>query len=124
MKILLKIIRWIVGRLILFVNTLTQPKKAVREPVEQEQVNQEGKKLSLYQFKACPFCVKVRRAMVRLNVPIICKDVKGDCQVQEELLRGGGKVKTPCLRIEQEDGSIQWMYESSDIVAYLEKRFS
>ncbi|MCA7113286.1 hypothetical protein LGL75_14005 [Staphylococcus aureus] len=28
----------------------------------------------------------------------------------------------PCLRIE-ENGQTRWMYESSDIVAYLEKTF-
>lgn len=28
----------------------------------------------------------------------------------------------PCLRIEGEKGQMQWMYESSDIVRYLEER--
>jgi glutathione S-transferase len=29
----------------------------------------------------------------------------------------------PCLLIE-EDGEARWMYESNDIIAYLEKRFA
>ncbi|HAI96784.1 MAG TPA: glutaredoxin, partial [Methylococcaceae bacterium] len=36
---------------------------------------------------------------------------------------GGGKLKVPCLRIE-EDGKVSWMYESSDIINYLEDRFA
>jgi glutathione S-transferase len=29
----------------------------------------------------------------------------------------------PCLRIEKEDGSSEWMYESKDIIAYLDERY-
>jgi len=35
------------------------------------------------------------------------------------LMQGGGKTQVPCLRIEQADGSVQWMYESDDIIRYL-----
>ena len=35
----------------------------------------------------------------------------------------GGKVKVPCLRIE-EAGGTRWMYESNDIIAYLEQRYA
>ncbi|WP_141710024.1 glutathione S-transferase N-terminal domain-containing protein, partial [Vibrio splendidus] len=33
------------------------------------------------------------------------------------------RVKVPCLRIEK-GGKTEWMYESSDIVTYLEKQFA
>jgi len=36
---------------------------------------------------------------------------------------GGGKLTVPCLKIENDSGEVTWMYESSDIVAYLEGRF-
>ena len=121
MKILLKVIRWIVGRLILLGSALTPPKSMERSEEEQGKIDAITNGMSLYQFKACPFCVKVRRAIKRLNLKIALKDAKNDCQIQEDLLRGGGKVKVPCLRIEKKDGSAQWMYESSDIVSYLEK---
>jgi len=29
----------------------------------------------------------------------------------------------PCLRIDKDDGSVQWMYESNDIIAYLKREF-
>lgn len=121
--VILKTIRWIVGRLILLVNALTPPKSMVRSDKDQETVDQQTASMTLYQFEACPFCVKVRRAIKRLNLNIKLKDAKRDCVAQEELLKGGGRVKVPCLKLVGEDGAVQWMYESSDIVAYLEKRF-
>ena len=78
--------------------------------------------LSLYQFYACPFCVKVRRTIHRLNLPVETRDAQNDPGIKAELLQEGGSSKVPCLRIENNEG-IQWMYESSDIVDYLEARF-
>ena len=37
----------------------------------------------------------------------------------QALMQGGGKTQVPCLRIEQADGSVEWMYESNDIIEYL-----
>ncbi len=51
------------------------------------------------------------------------KDAKNDAEARAALQAGGGKVKVPCLRIEDADGT-RWMYESNDIIAYLEKRFA
>lgn len=42
-----------------------------------------------------------------------------DRQHAQALLHGGGKTQVPCLRIEQADGSVEWMYESDDIIGYL-----
>ena len=35
------------------------------------------------------------------------------------LMQGGGKTQVPCLRIEHENGRVEWMYESNDIIQYL-----
>ncbi|SLJ83579.1 glutathione S-transferase N-terminal domain-containing protein [Psychrobacter sp. DAB_AL43B] len=43
-------------------------------------------------------------------------------EFRSELAENGGRVKVPCLRIE-ENGEVQWMYESNDIIAYLQQRF-
>jgi len=40
---------------------------------------------------------------------------------REQLEMGGGKVKVPCLRIEQGD-DIRWLYESDEIIRFLEMR--
>ena len=120
---ILKVVRKIVGSLILFFNWVFTPKSMSREVEVQKQVDGETAKLKLYQYNACPFCVKVRRSIKRLNLIIELRDAKRDGEYNDELLQGGGKTKVPCLRIEDNDGKQQWMYESSDIVDYLEGRF-
>jgi glutaredoxin len=120
----MKIIRWFLGNLILFLDFVFSPKAMKRSDPDQARVNDEISKLKLYQFKACPFCVKVRRAMKRLNLGIETREAKHEGPVREELVSQGGKAKVPCLRIESADGSVQWMYESKTIVEYLQKRFA
>jgi glutaredoxin len=119
---LMKIVRVGLGQLILAGDALTRPAKMRRAPAEQARVDKETAQLSLYQFHTCPFCVRTRRAIRRLNLPIALHDAKNDGQARERLLSGGGKVKVPCLRIE-EDGKTTWMYESKVIVEYLQRRF-
>jgi glutathione S-transferase len=44
-----------------------------------------------------------------------------DRQFAGELMQGGGKTQVPCLRVKDQQGNSQWMYESDDIVRYLSK---
>ena len=119
----MKVVRWLLGRLILTLNFVFSPKKMQRTAEEQAKVDAETSELSLYQFEACPFCVKVRRSMRRLNLNVEMRDAKKNPQYSHELESKGGKRKVPCLRIEKE-GEVQWLYESNDIIAHLEKRFA
>jgi glutaredoxin len=117
------IIRAILGALILFFNWVFTPKSIKREANEQALIDVETKKLVLYQYAACPFCVKVRRVMKRNALNIETRDAKRSEQFKEELLQGGGQLKVPCLRIEDDNGDVRWMFESGDIISYLEQRF-
>jgi len=65
---ILKITRNGLGLIIVFIDWLTRPKKIVRSASQQEAVQETMRGLSLYQFYACPFCVKTRRAIHRLNI--------------------------------------------------------
>ena len=116
------IIRGFIGALILFFDWVFTPRGIKRDAELQKNIDEQTAGLSLYQFKACPFCVKVRRALKRntLNIPIY--DAKRDKGRRDELLQGGGKIKVPCLRIEEKNADVRWMYESNDIIDYLEKR--
>ena len=67
--------------------------------------------------------MKVRRAMKRNSLNIETRDAKRNEQFKKELLEGGGQLKVPCLRIEEDNGNVSWMYESGDIISYLEQRF-
>lgn len=119
----MQVIRWILGRIILFVNFATPPRGTKRSAEQQAKINAETKGLTLYQYQACPFCVKVRRAFKRHSLNIETRDAKRNEQFKQELVAGGGALKVPCLRIEK-NGETQWMYESAVIIEYLESRFA
>ncbi|WP_312931064.1 glutaredoxin [Pseudomonas sp.] len=119
---IVKALRNGLGQLIVFGDWISRPAKRKRDPAAQAQVDEQARHMALYQFHACPFCVKTRRALHRLNVPMTLRDAKHDEQHRQALLEGGGRIKVPCLRIE-EAGTVRWMYESNDIIAYLDQRF-
>ncbi|MDO6705391.1 glutathione S-transferase N-terminal domain-containing protein [Photobacterium sp. 1_MG-2023] len=119
----MKIIRWILGKIILLLNAVFSPKAMKRSTQDQQSVDQAVQAMQLYQFDACPFCVKVRRSAKRLALPLTTKDAKHP-EFEQELIQGGGRRKVPCLRIEKDDGQVEWMYESKDIILYLETRFA
>ena len=114
------VLRWIIGRIILFFDFIFSPRRTKRDVQVQAQVNANTQHLSLYQLPACPFCVKVRRAMKRDNLSIEVRNINQTPKYREELVEQGGKRKVPCLRIE-ENNQVTWLYESSDIVKYLEQ---
>ncbi|EMP54733.1 glutaredoxin [Marinobacter santoriniensis NKSG1] len=81
-------------------------------------VHQQG--LTLYYTPTCPFCAKVQWALVKHDLDIDKKNLLTSSGARDELVRGGGKPTVPCLRIER-NGEDHWLYESDDIVAYLQK---
>ncbi|HVS13604.1 MAG TPA: glutaredoxin [Thermoanaerobaculia bacterium] len=76
--------------------------------------------LALYTTEGCWFCTRVRNAMARDGIDFELRDVRRDPAHRQELLREGGKSQVPCLRIETLQG-VEWLYESGDIVRYLER---
>ena len=115
----MKFVRWFLGRLILTIDFLTRPKPIVREKREQETIDALTANLSIYQFGACPFCVKVRSQLRKHSLNIELRDAKNSAAYKEELTKEGGKYKVPCLRIENDTGDIKWLYESNNIISYL-----
>ncbi|MGG2396156.1 glutathione S-transferase N-terminal domain-containing protein [Pseudomonas sp. SH1-B] len=120
---LLKALRVGLGQLVVFGDWISRPRKLKRSPEAQAEVEKATADLALYQFHACPFCVKVRRNMHRLNLPVALRDAKNDAQHRQALEQQGGRIKVPCLRIE-ENGQSTWLYESKAIIAYLDQRFA
>ncbi|BDX02257.1 hypothetical protein MACH16_10050 [Marinomonas pontica] len=123
MKLFIKLIRNLLGLIIATVDILTRGSKQKRTAEKQQSVEAEAQNMALYQFFACPFCIKTRRAIYKLNLPIEKRSASEGSPFRDELLEGGGRVKVPCLRIEK-DGEVEWLYESSEIIRYLEKRFA
>ena len=118
----MKALRVGLGQLVIGIDFLTRPSKKKRDPAAQAAVDQSAQDLTLHQFHACPFCVKTRRALRRLNVPVALRDAKNNELDRQTLLTEGGRIKVPCLRIEEGDKTV-WMYESNVIIDYLDKRF-
>jgi glutathione S-transferase len=76
----------------------------------------------LYYFSTCPYCLFVRLAMLWWGLKIPLKDILFNSGNNADLIAGGGKSQMPCLRIDNEGGDVRWLYESIDIVRYLQTR--
>lgn len=119
-----KTLRLVLGPVLLLRERLNTPVGLVRAPEAQQEVDRQCRDLALYQFKTCPFCIKVRQEMRRLSLNIEQRDAQHDAANRAALLQGGGKAGVPCLLIRDEQGKERWMYESGDIMAYLRERFA
>jgi glutaredoxin len=124
----MKLIRWLLGKIILFLDRSFPPKALTptlqRTANQQALLDQATRNLALYQFESCPFCVKVRRQIRRYGLKIELRDAK-DAVAAQELLTGGGQLQVPCLRIQGPGGGeVRWIYESDTINRYLEDRFA
>jgi glutaredoxin len=117
---MIKFIRFTLGRIILLADFITRPRPIIRKQCDQEKVDEITSMMSLYQFNACPFCVKVRRHLRRNSLNIEFKDAKNDTAIKKELVIGGGKHKVPCLRIEIDSNNTRWLYSSDDICLFLD----
>jgi len=122
-KILLKIFREGVGGLMAFISFLTSPRKIRRSQEAQNAINQHVKSMAMYQYFACPFCIKTRRTVHRLNIPLEYRDaqIRGG-EHRNTLEKEGGKIKVPCLRIDEGE-TTTWLYESNEIITYLNQQF-
>jgi glutaredoxin len=113
------------GRLLLqefsMINILRQlfgNRSGTSRATDSEPVSLKG--LALYYTPTCPFCAKVQWALVKHGIDIEKKNLLTSSGARDELVHGGGKPTVPCLRIDR-NGEDRWLYESDDIVAYLQK---
>jgi len=118
-----KTLRFFLEPVILLWDTLTPPKGIERSEQEQSEMDQRTKNLALYQFNSCPFCIKVRRQIKRQSLNIQLLDAQYNQQHRAELLNDGGEIKVPCLKMTSDSGEVTWMYESNDIINYLQDNF-
>ncbi|GED44865.1 MULTISPECIES: glutaredoxin family protein [Halomonadaceae] len=116
-------VRVLLAPVMLISEKLSTPKAVERTPEEQAQVDAACQQLALYQFRTCPFCIKVRKEIARLGLNIELRDAQLDPAHKQALLEGGGKVKVPCLKITDDAGQATWLYESDEINRWLHRRF-
>lgn len=103
---------------------LTRPSGLVRQPARQAAVDASCLGLVLYQYKTCPFCLKVRQEMARLSLNIERRDAQHHAANRGELIGAVGKAKVPCLKVTDQAGHTEWLLDSKAIMAYLQGRFS
>ena len=116
----MKLIRWILGRMIIFLDFIFTPKPKLRDKSSQDLVNNITNSYKLYQYYACPFCVKVRRFFKRESISIELIDAKNQV-FKENLVQNGGMLKVPCLRVESKKNQVKWIYESNEIIDFISK---
>ena len=56
--------------------------------------------------------------MNEIEIPM--RNTVMDIAAYKELVTGGGRATVPCLRIERVDGEVEWLYESLDIMRFIE----
>jgi len=118
-----KSIRWVLGQIIIAIDWLTRPSIPNYSAEKRAELDAATASLALYQFGQCPFCVKTRRGIRRLGLNIELRDARNDPKWNAELIDQGGKYQVPCLRITEDNGDVNWLYESTEINNYLDQRF-
>ena len=63
-------LRLVLTPFMLLSEKLSTPESVTRSAEEQARADEASKNLALYQFKACPFCIKVRKEIARLGLNI------------------------------------------------------
>lgn len=77
--------------------------------------------LNLYHAAYCPYCANVRDEIDKLGIEISLHDISFDAVRVLELVKYGGKRQVPCLQIQAADGNTTWLYESDEIISYLQR---
>jgi glutathione S-transferase len=76
--------------------------------------------LVLYNMEGSPYCRKVREVLTELDLEYVVRNLPKGSPQRAELKERGGKVQVPYLI---DPNTETEMYESDDIVAYLERQY-
>lgn len=63
--------------------------------------------------------MRVKSFLSTHGIEIPMRNTINDISAYKELVTGGGRAMVPCLRIERDNGQIEWMYESADIIRFI-----
>lgn len=71
----------------------------------------------------CPYCAKVRRALEELDLDYICRNMPKGSPKRELLRKLGGQEMVPFLVDTTDSANPVMMYESDEIVSYLNEKY-
>ena len=98
------------------------PPPIQRSQEAQERVNAAAARMRLFVMPGCLYCHRVLKVMKHLQLPIPVMLTSDESNAME-LYNEGGSTQTPCLNYTNAKGQTIWLYESSDIIAYLTRQF-
>lgn len=77
---------------------------------------------ALYYYDSCGFCRRVLAALPNIKVEVEKRNVQQEPKWRQEQAKATGRTQVPCLKITDDNGSEQWLFESADIINYLQQR--
>ena len=77
--------------------------------------------LNLFNMEGSPYCRKVRETLSELDLEYVVRNLPKGSPKRAELTRRGGKMQVPYL---VDPNTRREMYESDDIIAYLEGQYA
>jgi glutathione S-transferase len=77
--------------------------------------------LTLFNMEGSPYCRKVRETLSELDLEYVVRNLPKGSPKRAELTRRGGKMQVPYLI---DPNTRREMYESDDIIAYLEAQYA
>jgi len=123
-RLFFRTLRIVLGPVMLLKERLARPTPMKRSAEAKAKVDLQCANLALYQFKTCPFCIKVRQEIHALALPIAQMEAQHDEANRAALMQGSGSHKVPCLKITEANGQVKWLTESGAIITYLRGRFA
>ena len=78
------------------------------------------KALTLYNMEGSPYCRKVREVLSELDLTSVVRNLPKGSPKRAELVQRGGKMQVPYL---VDPNTTREMYESEDIIAYLQMQY-
>lgn len=79
-------------------------------------------KFALYYYDSCPYCQRVLMALPNLKVNVEKRNVQKEPKWRAEQAEATGRTQVPCLKITKDDGSDAWLFESADIIRFLQNQ--
>lgn len=65
--------------------------------------------------------MSVKQFLSSRNIDIPMRNTMSDIEAYKELIKGGGRPTVPCLRIERSGQNVEWLYESLDIMNFIDE---
>ena len=119
---LCKTLRLIPGPFMLFWEVVTTPHGLMRGAAHQQAIDARCRRMVLYQYRTCPHCIRTRREIRRLSLPIELRDPRKPAH-RAELSAAGARHKVPCLKVTDAEGHDRWLYHAREIIAFLAAEF-